>query len=278
VWVLTAVQTGNFELREISRYQVALKVSRTSQGVPLLQDIPLLGAAFRPAPSAESSIQQNIILGQTNVYPTLFDLMGLRWAQQVVDLDHTSLLETEHVIRGRQKSIRDYVFNVASKRVDEFLDIQKQTPNNFRPDFYHPQTLPSPHHPGGYVYPYGRRDPAGNGYERFDRRPPEMQEPPYDRYRHQPVYPERIEPQAAAPQSIPLDHSQLRPMESRAPTGTLEESARRRDSQHWPQLNGGAASFDGLVPGRDPNVIPASFQQAESPPRVLQLRRLPPVR
>ncbi|MCA9216474.1 MAG: hypothetical protein KDB27_25570, partial [Planctomycetales bacterium] len=69
----TQVQTSSYELREVSRYQVALKVARTGQGVPLLQDIPVVGVAFRPLPSAESSIQQNIILGRSVVYPTLFD-------------------------------------------------------------------------------------------------------------------------------------------------------------------------------------------------------------
>jgi len=222
-FVHTAVQTANFEMREISRYQVALKVSRTSQGVPLLQNIPVLGAAFRPAPSAESSIQQNIILGQTNVYPTLFDLMGLRWAQQVVDLDHTSLLEAEHVVRGRQKSMRDFVFEESSARVDDFLGLQKKSPNSYRTDLYHPQTLSSPYHPGGYRHPSGVPDPTGNNFERFDRRPPEMQEPPYDRYRHQPVYPERIGPQAV-PESIPMDSLQLKPA-NWTPSGKMERSS-----------------------------------------------------
>jgi hypothetical protein len=233
-FVHTAVQTGNFELREISRYQVALKVSRTSQGVPLLQDIPVVGAAFRPAPSDESSIQQNIILGQTNVYPTLFDLMGLRWAQQVVDLDHTSLLETEHVIRGRQKSIRDYVFGEASKRVDEFLDVQARQPDSYRPDFYHPQNLASPYHPGGYRYPSGVQDPTGNNFERVDRRPQEVQEPPYDRFRHQPVHPERIGPQAV-PESIPMQNLRLEPSQLRAPVGRSELGSPRSINNKTPQ-------------------------------------------
>ncbi|MFG0261591.1 MAG: hypothetical protein ACF788_04295, partial [Novipirellula sp. JB048] len=206
--VHTEVQTGNFEVREISRYQVALKVSRTSQGVPMLQDIPLVGRAFRPAPSAESSLQQNIIFGQTNLYPTLYDLMGLRWAQQVVDLNHTDLLESEHVIRGRQKSMKDYVFGVASKRVDEFLDVQSKAPNSYRTDFYHEQSVSSPYHPNGYRHPMGVVDPTGNNYERHDRRPPEMQDPPYDRYRHQPVSPERIAPEIAPQLIQPLGMQQ----------------------------------------------------------------------
>lgn len=201
-FVHTQVQTSSFELREISRYQVALKVSRTSRGVPLLEDIPIVGAAFRPAPSDDSSIQQNIILGQTTVYPTLFDLMGLRWAPHVVDLSHVSLLDSEHVVRGRRKTITDFVFDEASRRVDEFLDTKQKTPDHYRPDLYHRHGQPSPHHPGGYFYPRGVNDPSGNGFRRVDRRPPEIQDPPYNLYRHQPAVPEAIGP-ATTPESVP---------------------------------------------------------------------------
>ena len=45
----TQVQTSSYELREVSRYQVALKVARTGQGVPLLQDIPVVGVAIPPS-------------------------------------------------------------------------------------------------------------------------------------------------------------------------------------------------------------------------------------
>jgi len=231
-FVHTAVQTANFELREISRYQVALKVSRTSQGVPLLQDIPVLGRAFKPAPSAESSIQQNIILGQTNVYPTLFDLMGLRWAQQVVDLDHTSLMESEHVIRGRQKSIRDYVFGESSKRVDAFLNIPGNAPDQFRPDLYHSQSSPSPYHPNGYHYPSGVQDPTGNNFERKDNRPADLQEPPYERYRHQPAASERIAPQIVPERITPRDSQ---PVELRAPISYPSRIQQGGSSRRQPQ-------------------------------------------
>lgn len=218
-FVHTAVQTGNFELREISRYQVALRVSRTGKGVPLLEDIPIVGAVFRPAPSDDSSLQQNIIFGQTNLYPTLYDLMGLRWAQQVVDLDHMSLIESEHLIRGRQKSMRDFVFGEASKRVDEFLNVRELAPRNFRPDLYHPQTMTSPYHPRGYTPANPATDPTGNNYEHFDRRPPEMQDPPYDRYRHRPVSPERIGPGIQPEQIPPRSEFQQLPEPVGFPTG-----------------------------------------------------------
>ena len=54
--------------------------------MPLLEDVPIAGVLFRPLPSAESSLQQNIILAQSVVYPTLYDLMGLRWSPYVDDL------------------------------------------------------------------------------------------------------------------------------------------------------------------------------------------------
>ncbi len=198
-YVDTQVQISSFEWREISRYHVALKASRTAKGVPLLEDIPVAGALFRPAPSDESSIQQNIIFGSSTVYPTLFDLMGLRWAPQIVDLDHINLQNTEHVVRGRFDNIRGYVFDEASRRVDEFLHLRRLTPEHYRPDLYHSRFQTSPYHPNGYRY-YGEKvkDPTYREFRRRDRRPPEMQSPPYDVYRRRPM---RVDPGQVIPNS-----------------------------------------------------------------------------
>ena len=103
-FVDTDVQLSNFELREVSRYTVALKAARTSRGVPLLEDIPLAGVLFRPLPSDESSLQQNIIMSQATIFPTLFDLMGLRWAPVVADLDPLRLSNDEFIVRNRRRS------------------------------------------------------------------------------------------------------------------------------------------------------------------------------
>jgi hypothetical protein len=197
-YIHTQVQTSSYELREISRYQVALKVSRTSRGVPFLEEIPIAGRLFKPAPSEESSLQQNIILGQTTVYPTLFDLMGLRWSKHVADLDHRNLRDLEHVVRGRSKSINDYVFDRASSQVDKFLDIENRSKENHRPDLYHQQSRPSPYHPNGYVYPDAENDPTGRNYVIRDRRPEEFRAEPFDDLRggptrHYQVGPERID-------------------------------------------------------------------------------------
>jgi hypothetical protein len=191
----TQVQTSSFELREISRYQVALKASRTGRGVPLFEDIPGLGVLFRPQPSQESSLQQNIILGQSTVYPTLFDLMGLRWAKHVVDTTDENLRTSEHVIRGRHKTVSDFVFEEASDRVDDFLGIKDSDDYKHlrRKDLYHDRSLPSPFHPNGYKGD-AEKDPTGNDYINRDRRPREMQQdPPYDPRRRVPVYPENLQ-------------------------------------------------------------------------------------
>jgi hypothetical protein len=185
----TQVQTSSFEIREVSRYQVALKAARTDRGVPLFEDIPLVGAAFRPAPSAESSIQQNVILGYSVVYPTLFDLMGLRWAPSVVDLNHVSVRDSEHIVRGRNMAVTDSVFDITTRTVDDILGIELDTPEHYRPDLYHRKRQPSPYHPGGYTYPNREPndDPSGQGFEVRDRRPIEMRQPPYDRRFRNPI-------------------------------------------------------------------------------------------
>ncbi|MBC8350735.1 MAG: hypothetical protein H8E66_02030 [Planctomycetes bacterium] len=146
----TDVQLSNFELREVSRYTVALKASRTSRGVPLLEDIPIAGALFRPLPSAESSLQQNLIMAQATIFPTLFDLMGLRWAPALVDLDPMRLSNAEFVVRGRHRVLQNRVYDFASERVDEFLRIPD---GNRRPDLYRSQETVPYAHPNGYRGP-----------------------------------------------------------------------------------------------------------------------------
>jgi hypothetical protein len=146
----TDVQLGNFELREVSRYQVALKAARTARGVPLLEDIPVAGVLFRPLPSDESSLQQNIILSQATIFPTLFDLMGLRWAPAVSDLDPLRLTNEEFIVRNRRRAVMNRVFDHSSSQVDEFLRIPE---GERRMDLYRSQeTIPSMH-PNGYRGP-----------------------------------------------------------------------------------------------------------------------------
>ena len=133
----TDVQSGNYELREVSKYTVALKASRTSRGVPLLEDAPGVGVLFRPLPSQESSLQQNIILSQTVIFPTLFDLMGLRWAPAVADLDSYGVKEMEHTVRGRERLLRNHVFETSGNEVDEHLGVKNRNPR-----FYHSNRRP----------------------------------------------------------------------------------------------------------------------------------------
>ncbi|HPX42584.1 MAG TPA: hypothetical protein PLF51_19260, partial [Candidatus Hydrogenedentes bacterium] len=91
--------------------------------MPLLEDIPVAGVLFRPLPSAESSLQQNIIMSQATIFPTLFDLMGLRWAPVVADLDPLRLSNDEFIVRNRRRALMNRVFDHSSSQVDEFLRI-----------------------------------------------------------------------------------------------------------------------------------------------------------
>jgi len=152
----TDVQIGNYELREVSRYRVALKASRTSRGVPLLEDIPVAGALFRPQPSEESSLQQNIILAKAVIFPTLYDLMGLRWAPAVADLDVDDLKNQEFIYRNRMKWIKNEVYDYSSTQVDEFLRVPME---ERRADLYRDQKEIPRTHPDF-------RTPLGNN--RFD--------------------------------------------------------------------------------------------------------------
>lgn len=125
-FVRTDVQTSSYELREISRYTVALKASRTDRGVPLFEDIPVIGAAFRPLPSQESSLQTNIILGSSTIYPTVYDLMGLRWSQHVDQMSSESLKVQKQELLQRRDHVRDHL--IRTTREEVYKSIGLETP------------------------------------------------------------------------------------------------------------------------------------------------------
>ncbi|MEZ5943700.1 MAG: hypothetical protein R3C18_20080 [Planctomycetaceae bacterium] len=127
-FVHTDVQTSSYELREVSRYTVALKASRTDRGVPLFEDIPGLGVLFRPLPSQESSLQTNIILASSTIYPTVFDLMGLRWSPYVDDLGSTKLVDEKESQRSRREELRTQLFETVRDKVNSRIGIPKSRP------------------------------------------------------------------------------------------------------------------------------------------------------
>lgn len=146
----TDVVSGNYELREVSTYRVALKAARSARGVPFLEDVPGVGVLFRPAVNAESSLQENVILSQSVIYPTLFDLMGLRWAPAVAELDARSLQERRFVTSQRERFLKNEVFDNSSAQVDEFLRVDEA---RRRADLYRAQQEIPLQHPGGYYGP-----------------------------------------------------------------------------------------------------------------------------
>lgn len=146
----TDVQLGNYELREISRFMISLKASRTANGVPLLSDVPGVGVLFRPTPSAESSLQQSQIMSQAVIYPTLFDLMGLRWAPAVADVGPLQLINRDFISKGRDRYLKNRVYDYAGSQVDKFLQIPD---TERRSDLYRTQQAIPDVHPNGYMGP-----------------------------------------------------------------------------------------------------------------------------
>jgi hypothetical protein len=139
--VHTDVQTSSYELREVSKYMVALKASRTSRGVPLFEDVPLIGGLFRPLPSQESSLQQNIILASSVIYPTLFDLMGLRWSPYADDLSSENLPRQKSRENEIKRRYRSNLLQQARTAVNENIGGGVQLPPELRSDYHEPEHL-----------------------------------------------------------------------------------------------------------------------------------------
>lgn len=286
----TDVQLSNFELREVSRYTVALKAARTSRGVPLLEDIPVVGVLWRPLPSDESSLQQNIILGQATIFPTLFDLMGLRWAPAVADLDSLRLVNDEFIVRNRHRALINRVFDHSSSEVDKFLRVPE---SERRMDLYRSQeTIPSVH-PNGYSGPGAnlRDSQLQEGYSPTNR--PQTQFVPGQSAESSPLRPQRLllQPQVAPALDAPHGGGDSGPGSLECP---LPPSSERPESvpAPSPDINSGASSrrsADGGGVSRTSYLQPLSrstLPQLASPPRSreaplllrqMELRRLPRV-
>ncbi len=234
----TDVQLSNFELREVSRYVVALKAERTANGVPLLEDIPVIGALWRPLPNREKSLQQNIIMAQATIFPTLFDLMGLRWAPAISDLDPLQLSNREYLVRGRHQYLENRIYDYSSARVDEFLRIPEDIR---RADLYRSQESISTVHPNGYR---GRGLDYENSQMREGYNPEEAH-----------VAPGYV-PGQSPEGSIYLPNQQYNPYQQ-MPQGTMTMEAPRKMELAPPSRNPGI-STPPSPPKAPPNRIPSS--------------------
>jgi hypothetical protein len=92
--VNTEVQLSNLELREVSRYESNVRLgiaTRYSGGLPIFKDIPyvryipIVGWFVRTSGKAAVT-QESLIFGQTTMYPTIGDIMGLLTTDLDVDL------------------------------------------------------------------------------------------------------------------------------------------------------------------------------------------------
>jgi len=219
----TDVQLSNYELREVSRYTVALKASRTARGVPLLEDLPVIGALWRPLPQQESSLQQNVIMAQATIYPTLFDLKGLRWAPSVADLDPLRLANQEFIVRSRRRQINNWVTDHSAQQVDNFLRIPETAR---RADLYRSQETVPAMHPNGYRGPgldY-RDSQMQEGYSP-ERTHPQNRYAPGELQEGSPIAPRRKDPRLPAGTYID-SHPLNQPLQQRVPPRSSQSPPR----------------------------------------------------
>lgn len=199
-FINTDVQTSSYELREVGRYTVAVKASRTSRGVPLFEDIPLIGAAFRPLPSDESSLQESIVLASSVIYPTMYDLMGLRWSPYADDVNSDTLRGEKLDQRYRRHEMREQLLMKTRRIVNGRIGLQ--SPAHIQedpvPGVSQRRTVPDYRASNVSTSPYAG---AGMGTRQFERSTPErrMGQPrtasrqwaEYDRSRSLPSTPSR---------------------------------------------------------------------------------------
>ncbi|MSR57519.1 MAG: hypothetical protein EXS05_07590 [Planctomycetaceae bacterium] len=220
-FIHTDVQTSSYELREVSRYVVALKASRTSKGVPLLEDVPVIGGLFRPLPSQESSLQENIILASSVIYPTLYDLAGLRWSPYADEIHSTNLADSKDREKEIDRRYRNNLLRKARERVNENIGGDLQLPAELRSSYREPPAPPENVPIGPRMEPH--RQP-GSSRQEYELDPGETENiesgPSIDHSRR------RIQ----RPQ--PLTGDALRPMAPQAANSALKQGGRqRRDGQ-----------------------------------------------
>lgn len=123
-FVKTEVQTSSYELREISRFRVAINTTKTERGVRLLEDIPVVGGLFRPPATRAVSLQENIILADCVVYPTVFDLMGRRWLKPAEYIDPEPLFQNDTGRPNRQQELRNRLLTITREEVENLLGLE----------------------------------------------------------------------------------------------------------------------------------------------------------
>ena len=77
-------------------------------------------------------MQTNIILGSSTIYPTVFDLMGLRWSHHVDSIGSKSLSEQKDEQIDRRKSMRDQLLQTTRDQVDQTIGLPRRVENSIQ--------------------------------------------------------------------------------------------------------------------------------------------------
>jgi hypothetical protein len=120
------VHIGGFELQEVSRFRVSIDNEEQGKGVPLLEDLPTVGAAFRPRRATVSTTQENIILVEAVVYPTAIGMAEKSWlTMDAAEPGEVISPEARQVGRAGHSELTDWVAQSLQRRTRAML----ATPN-----------------------------------------------------------------------------------------------------------------------------------------------------
>ncbi|MFO0948536.1 MAG: hypothetical protein U1D30_21870, partial [Planctomycetota bacterium] len=107
--------------------RVATSASKKPRGIPLLEDIPYAGTIFRSKRTADGAFQDNIILADCVVYPTVFNLIGKEWFRGP-ESDPNRLIERERVEMARRSRIQELLISHTHREAEAIVGLPPLAP------------------------------------------------------------------------------------------------------------------------------------------------------
>jgi len=139
------VQMPSLEVQEVSRFRVALDSDEQGKGIPLMEDVPGVGALFRPRRAAASTNQENIILVEAVVYPTALALAGKCWLALDSDASRDAAVPTagRPATPDGQGELEAWVLQTLRRQARDSLAAPEDAPRIAQPAGG-PRTAPEP--------------------------------------------------------------------------------------------------------------------------------------
>ena len=134
------VHIPSLELQEVSRFRVTLDSEEQGRGIPLLEDLPAAGVLFRPRRVTATTTQENIILVEAVIYPTVLSVAGKGWL--ALDATDTRLAAAQ----ANHTELTDWVLQSLRRQSKPTSRRPTDCPKslNRRPDHRAVESLPMP--------------------------------------------------------------------------------------------------------------------------------------